>query len=105
MKIIQKRKNIVILYHYKKTVVQFNRATEAKIKKTEKEINQYFENDFEARIINFVTHLEKYLKNYQNNLEKALQDQALSLAKQEENTAAYKILADETKKLNKKTRE
>ncbi|MBR8840893.1 MAG: dynamin family protein [Stigonema ocellatum SAG 48.90 = DSM 106950] len=85
-----------------KTVEQFNISTETKIRDTEKEINQYIEHDLEIRISNFVIHLENYLKNYQNNLEHALQDQDLSLAKQEENTEAFKILADQTKNLNKK---
>ncbi|MFQ4142409.1 dynamin family protein [Chlorogloeopsis sp. ULAP02] len=85
-----------------KTVVQFNSATEAKIQETENQISKYLEKDFNYRIKSFVKQLENYLINYQNNLEQALQDQDLSLAKQKENRAEIDDLAEKAQELRKK---
>ncbi len=85
-----------------RTVKNFNNLTENKIEQIERDINQYLERDFEIRISNYVKELENYLKNYQYNLEQALKDKDSSLAKQDENKEAFKMLADEAKKLMEK---
>lgn len=84
-----------------KTVFQFNYSVENKIRDTEKQINGYLDDDFQARISNFFKELQGYLQNYKNSLSQALQDQSLSLSEQEEVKQKLIPLINETSKLLK----
>jgi hypothetical protein len=84
-----------------KTVIQFNYSVEKKIKDTEKQINQYLDDDFQVRIANFFKELQGYLQNYKNSLSQALEDQTLSLSEQEEVKQKLIPLIKETNNLLK----
>lgn len=96
----EKKENKYIV-SLEKTVFQFNQSVEIKIIDTEKQINQYLDDDFQVRISEFFKELEGYLQNYRNSLSQALQDQSLSLADQEEVKQILISFVNDTDKLLK----
>lgn len=83
------------------TVFQFNQSIEIKILDTQKQINQYLDDDFQVRISQFFEELKRYLQNYKDSLSQALKDQNLSLSEQEEVKQKLLPLIEETSKLLK----
>ena len=83
------------------TVYQFKKSINNKIEETKINIFQNIDVSFQNRISAFFNELRSYLKNYQVSLERALEDQKLSLAQQEEVKQIVSSIASETNKLAK----